>query len=67
MNRPLAELVDQVEKAAAQMAAAFVRDPRTLAWGATCLRTHLAWRRAFDATLDAMWAPFHDPSLDAGA
>jgi hypothetical protein len=67
VNRPLADLVDQWEKAAAQVAAAFSRDPRTLALGAAALRTHLAWRRAFDATLEALWAPFSEPPADDGA
>jgi hypothetical protein len=46
------------EGAAADLAAAFVRDPRTLAFGATMLRAHLAWRRAGEALADAIWAPF---------
>jgi hypothetical protein len=65
---PFEQLVEQWEGAAAEWAAAFVRDPRTLELGAASLRTQLAWRRAFDAMLDAAWAPFagQDAGQDAG-
>ncbi len=58
----------QWEKAAADWAAAWVRDPRTLEFGAAMMRTHLAWRRAGDALLDALWTPFQAPeNHDASA
>jgi hypothetical protein len=55
---PFEQLISQWEGAAADWAAAFVRDPRTLELGAAMLRTQLAWRRALDAVLDAAWAPY---------
>ena len=55
--KPPFELFSGFEKTAAEWAETLARDPRTLALGAACLRTHLAWRRAFEATWEALWAP----------
>ncbi len=44
------------ERTAAQLAEAVVRDPRTLEFGAQLMRSHLLWKRAWDAAMDA-WAP----------
>jgi hypothetical protein len=58
----------QWERAAADWAAAWVRDPRTLEFGAALMRTHLAWRRACDAIQDALWSSIPaSEKNDAGA
>ncbi len=51
-------IVSAWERAAAKMAEAVVRDPRTLDLGARLLRSHLLWRKAFDTAWQAAWAPF---------
>lgn len=46
------------ERTAAGLAESVVRNPRTLELGAGLLRSHLLWRRAFDAAAEAFWSPF---------
>ena len=55
---PVRRMLAAWERAAADVSGRLVRDPAVLKAGASALRAHLEWRRAWNATVGALLDPF---------